>query len=60
VFGHDPTTLGGSSGSPVFNWLDAAPGSFGLHFAGASVDTNIAHAVAACATELRAIGVPVP
>jgi hypothetical protein len=59
VFGHDPTTLGGSSGSPLLNWLDAAPGGFGLHFAGISVDTNIAHAIAACAEQLRAIGVPV-
>jgi hypothetical protein len=59
VFGHDPTTLGGSSGSPILNWLEAAPGGFGLHFAGASVDTNVAHAVVICAEELRAIGVSV-
>ena len=59
VFGHDPTTLGGSSGSPIFGWLDAAPAAFGLHFAGASVDTNCAHAFAACAEALQGIGVPV-
>lgn len=59
VFGHDLTTLGGSSGSPTLNWLDPAPSGFGLHFAGASVDKNVAHAVAACAGELRAVGVPV-
>lgn len=59
VFGHDLTTLGGNSGSPVLSWLNPPQGGFGLHFAGASVDTNLAHAVAACATELRAIGVPV-
>jgi hypothetical protein len=59
VFGHDPTTLGGNSGSPLLNWLDASPGGFGLHFAGISVDTNIAHAIVACAQQLRAMGVPV-
>jgi Trypsin-like peptidase domain len=59
VFGHDPTTLGGNSGSPVLSWLDAEPGGFGLHFAGASVDTNIAHAIVACAEQLRTLGVPV-
>lgn len=60
VFGHDLTTLGGSSGSPVLSWLDPEPLGFGLHFAGASVDTNMAHAVAACADELREMGVPIP
>jgi hypothetical protein len=59
VFGHDMTTLGGSSGSPILNWLDGDPAGFGLHFAGASVETNIAHAIAKCAAELRALGVPV-
>lgn len=59
VFGHDPTTLGGNSGSPLLNWLDPEAGGFGLHFAGASVDTNIAHAVVACAEQLRTLGVPV-
>jgi serine protease len=59
VFGHDSTTLGGNSGSPVLNWLDAKPGGFGIHFAGRSVDTNVAHAISACADELRAIRVPV-
>jgi hypothetical protein len=59
VFGHDATTLGGSSGSPILSWLDDAPAAFGLHFAGASVDTNCAHAVAAAAESLVAMGVPV-
>lgn len=59
VFGHDVTTLGGSSGSPILNWLDGDPAGFGLHFAGASVDTNVAHAIAKCVEELRAMGVPV-
>jgi hypothetical protein len=59
VFGHDPTTLGGSSGSPMLNWLDPAPSGFGLHFAGISSDSNFAHAVSAAAAGLAAIGVPV-
>jgi hypothetical protein len=59
VFGHDPTTLGGSSGSPLLNWLDPAPSGFGLHFAGISADKNYAHAVAGAADGLAAIGVPV-
>lgn len=56
VFGHDATTLGGNSGSPVLAWGD---GAFGLHFAGASVDTNCAHAVCACGDGLRSLGVPI-
>jgi hypothetical protein len=59
VFGHDLTTLGGSSGSPTFDWLAIAPAAFGLHFAGLSVTTNFAHAISACAVELGAIGVPI-
>lgn len=59
VFGHDATTLGGSSGSALLSWLDAEPTSFGLHFAGASVDTNYAHAVSECSDPLRAMGVSV-
>jgi hypothetical protein len=59
VFGHDMTTLGGSSGSPILNWLGGDPAAFGLHFAGASVETNVAHAIAECAAELNAMGVPV-
>lgn len=59
VFGHDPTTLGGNSGSPVLGWLDPEPAAFGLHFAGASLDTNCAHAFAACAEALRTMEVPI-
>lgn len=59
VFGHDATTLGGSSGSPVLAWRDANFGGFGLHFAGATVETNCAHAVAQCREHLEAMGVPV-
>lgn len=59
VFGHDLTTLRGNSGSPLLNWLGSEPGAFGLHFAGASVDSNYAHAIVNCAEELHALGVPV-
>jgi hypothetical protein len=59
VFGHDATTLGGNSGSPVIAWLNRGNSGFGLHFAGASVDSNCAHAIAQCRTELEAMGVPV-
>ena len=60
VFGHDATTLGGSSGSPVVGFVDGELAAFGLHFAGASEVTNSAHAFSAGADELRAIGVPLP
>jgi hypothetical protein len=59
VFGHDTTTLGGNSGSPLVSWLDPEPGGFGVHFAGANVVTNFAHAVAACDEHLHALGVPI-
>jgi hypothetical protein len=59
IFGHDTTTLGGSSGSPAIAWLEGVPFVFGLHFAGNTMDTNCAHAVASCKTELARLGVPV-
>ena len=59
VFGHDLTTLGGNSGSPILNWLDDSRRAFGLHFAGRSLDSNYAHAIGACADQLRTMGVPV-
>ncbi|NAZ86529.1 trypsin-like serine peptidase [Kineococcus indalonis] len=58
VFGHDATTLGGSSGSALLSWLEPDPGAFGVHFAGTSVESNYAHAFAGCASELAAEGVP--
>jgi V8-like Glu-specific endopeptidase len=59
VFGHDATTLGGSSGSVVLAWLNQDTGGFGLHFAGASLDTNCAHAIAQIQDRLKQLGVPV-
>jgi len=58
IFGHDATTLGGSSGSPIVAWLDGGA-SFGIHFAGASIETNYAHGAAKCSDALRKLGVPV-
>lgn len=55
VFGHDATTLGGNSGSPVLAWDDT---SFGLHFAGITMDTNCAHGISAIASRLAELGVP--
>lgn len=43
-FGHDATTLGGNSGSPMLAWSDAGSPAFGIHFSGTSVTTNYAHA----------------
>ena len=59
IFGHDATTLGGSSGSPILAWQANQRGAFGIHFAGASVDTNCAHAIAECRDTLEQLGVPV-
>jgi len=59
VFGHDATTLGGNSGSPLLAWRDADFAGFGLHFGGRTVDTNVAHAIGQCKEPLRKIGVPV-
>jgi hypothetical protein len=59
VFGHDATTLGGSSGSPVLAWRDKGCDAFGVHFAGATVDKNLAHALAQCVEPLKKLGVPI-
>jgi S1-C subfamily serine protease len=58
IFGHDATTLGGSSGSPIIAWKDGG-GSFGIHFAGTSVDSNFAHAMAKCVDVLKRLGIKV-
>jgi hypothetical protein len=46
VFGHDGTTLGGASGSPVIAWLDGNR-AMGIHFAGATGRSNFAHSLVA-------------
>jgi hypothetical protein len=59
VFGHDATTFGGASGSPVLAWKDGGPPAFGLHFAGLTETANDAISVAKAAEALRSIGVPI-
>ncbi len=58
VFGHDATTFGGASGSPIIAWKDAGPPAFGLHFAGTTESANHAISAAAAADALRSLGVP--
>lgn len=52
TFGHDLTTLGGSSGSPAIAWLDGG-GAFGIHFAGATAESNYAHSAFAAKDALH-------
>jgi hypothetical protein len=52
VFGHDLTTLGGSSGSPMIAWLDGGR-AFGIHFAGTTAESNFAHSAFAARDVLR-------
>ena len=59
VFGHDATTLGGSSGSPALAWFGDGKAGVGLHFSGATLVTNCAHAVIQMKAELTRLGVPV-
>lgn len=59
VFGHDATTFGGASGSPVFDWLATDAAAVGLHFAGTTLDTNVAHALGQCREYLEKCGIPV-
>lgn len=46
IFGHDATTLGGASGSPIISWLDGNR-AVGIHFAGAIGKSNYAHSLKA-------------
>ncbi|KMK68467.1 S8 family serine peptidase [Puniceibacterium sp. IMCC21224] len=46
VFSHDCTTLGGNSGSMIVQFA-ASPGVAGLHFSGATLYANHAHALGA-------------
>jgi serine protease len=42
AFGHDATTLSGSSGSLLYAFKDVGTPAFGLHFAGFNNDSNYA------------------
>ncbi|GIF02127.1 trypsin-like serine peptidase [Paractinoplanes rishiriensis] len=61
AFGHDLTTMHGSSGSPIIAWLQAVPTAFGLHFGGENTgdmaSSNYAHAFSEAADAFRALGV---
>jgi hypothetical protein len=57
AFGHDATTFGGASGSPVLAWNDPGLPSFGLHFGGLTIDSNDALAFARVAADLRGGGI---
>jgi hypothetical protein len=59
AFGHDATTLGGSSGSPVLAWRDSDFAGFGIHFGGTTIKENLAHAMGQCRDRLVQLGVPV-
>jgi serine protease len=59
VFGHDATTLGGSSGSPVLAWRDADFAGFGIHFGGTTIKENLAHAMGQCRDRLVQLGIPI-
>jgi len=58
AIGHDATTFGGSSGSPVFAWLDGGSPVFALHFAGRTEFNNYALSFAKEAAALKAVGLP--
>ncbi|BCH23521.1 trypsin-like serine peptidase [Mesorhizobium sp. L-8-3] len=53
VFGHDLTTLRGSSGSPMIAWLDGGR-AFGIHFSGVTAESNFAHSAFAARDVLQA------
>lgn len=57
-FGHDASTFGGASGSPILAWAAEDKPAIGLHFAGATSVSNYAVAIAKAADELAMLGVP--
>lgn len=56
AFGHDATTFGGASGSPMLVWQDPNSPCFGLHFAGQNRDSNDAIALMSIRDELERCG----
>jgi hypothetical protein len=58
TFGHEATSFGGASGSPMIAWEGAGMKSFGLHFSGFTGQSNYAVGFHKVAPELRAVGVP--
>jgi hypothetical protein len=55
-FGHDATTLFGSSGSPLFAWNDRNHPVFGIHVTGAVLVSNFAEWVPCFSDRLRMAG----
>lgn len=53
IFGHDCTTLGGNSGSPVIDLGDNSASVVGLHFGGDRQVSNYAHSMAALRNEFE-------
>jgi hypothetical protein len=58
-FGHDATTFGGASGSPIIAWNAPDQPVVGLHFAGRTMASNYAIAIAKVTDELISLGVPI-
>jgi murein DD-endopeptidase MepM/ murein hydrolase activator NlpD len=58
VFGHDGTTLGGASGSPIIAWLDGSR-ICGIHFAGMTGRSNYAHSLFAAREALAQFEPPI-
>lgn len=59
IFGHDATTFGGASGSPIFAWSALDQPAVGLHFAGDTEISNYALTSPMVADQFRSIGVPI-
>ncbi|TIV60816.1 S8/S53 family peptidase [Mesorhizobium sp.] len=60
AFGHDATTMKGSSGSFAFSLTEAESPAFGLHFAGYDNDSNFALTTAALLQGFEGRGVAFP
>lgn len=58
TFGHDATTFGGASGSPIFAWGVSGQPAVGLHFAGDTEISNYALTSPLVAPQFKSIGVP--
>ncbi|WP_271554882.1 trypsin-like peptidase domain-containing protein [Bradyrhizobium sp. CCBAU 45394] len=52
TFGHDATTAGGNSGSPVIAWKDEDQPAIGVHVSGTTFVTNQAEFLASIGTDL--------
>jgi glutamyl endopeptidase len=55
---HDATTLGGSSGAPIFDFSAKGQPAMALHFGGEFRSRNVAHPIAAIASHPDFSGIP--